>query len=274
MGALIRFYRYFNLLSIDIAAGAVAGACFFASLLDVVVRPHAFACLGLTVWIIYTTDHLLDANKIKGTASTARHRFHQRNFNLLSVMVIAASAVDVVLIFFIKKPVLYGGFLIASVVGLYLMVHRRLAFLKEVVVALLYSAGILLPSLPVTSVQLLPVHYTLFILFFNTALINLIMFSWFDLKHDLTDKTQSFVTVTGEKTAGTTLTVLFVANALLGVYGMIEWRSVMYPVVLILMNVTLLLILLFRERFVSHDSYRLLGDAVFLFPLIAILSNL
>jgi hypothetical protein len=269
MGTAIRLYKYFNLLSIDIAAGAVAGACFFSSILHVAVRPYAFGCLGLTVWIIYTTDHLLDANKIRGMASTVRHRFHQRNFNLLSVMVIAASVVDVALIFFIKKPVLYGGFLVASVVGLYLLVHRRLAFLKEIVVAFLYTAGILLPSLPVTSVQLSLFHYTLFILFFNTALINLLLFSWFDLKNDLADKATSFVTVAGKRPTLNVLWTLFVLNGCLCGYIAIESQQLIYPLIIILMNVVMLLILVFRNWFVCDDRYRLLGDAVFLLPFIA-----
>ena len=70
----------------------------------------------------------------------------------------------------------------AIFVGLYLAVHRQLAFLKEVVVALLYSAGILLPSLSVTPESLSSFHYIMIILFFNTALVNLLLFSWFDLK--------------------------------------------------------------------------------------------
>jgi hypothetical protein len=99
------------------------------------------------------------------------------------------------------------------------------------------------------------------------------MFSWFDLGNDLADKTQSFVTVAGEHTAKVTLVLLFVVNVLLGVYGIIELQDIAYPVVLMLMNLTLLFIMVFRRRFVSHDSYRLLGDAVFLFPFVTFLIN-
>jgi 4-hydroxybenzoate polyprenyltransferase len=271
MGAFVRLYKYFNLLSIDIAIGTVAGASFFASLLEVAVRPYAYLSLGITVWIIYTTDHLFDARKIKTVASTARHRFHQRNFNVLSVFVLLAIAVDLVLILFVKKPVLYGGFLIASVVGLYLIVHRQLAFLKEAVVATLYSAGILLPSVTVTSTDLSPDHYILFVLFFTTALINLLMFSWFDLKNDLADETQSFVTVMGDKRTLRVLWLIFMLNAALCIYFLYERQHINHAIIIIVMNATLLIILVFRKWFVSHDRYRLLGDAVFLFPFIGIL---
>jgi hypothetical protein len=270
MGALVRIYKYFNLLSVDIAIGAIAGASFFASLLEVAVRPYAYMSLGITVWIIYTTDHLFDARKIKAIASTERHRFHQRNFNVLSVLVGLAIAVDLVLIFFIRKPVLYGGFLIASVVGLYLIVHRQLAFLKEAVVALLYSAGILLPSISVTSIHLSPAHYILFVLFFTTALINLLMFSWFDLNNDLADKTQSFVTMVGGRKSLSVLWMIFLLNAVLGAYILYVQQHFNHTMIIITMNATLLLILVLRKWFVSHDRYRLLGDAVFLFPFVEI----
>src|SRR5687768_5623813 len=142
MGIAIRFYRLLNILSIDIALGAMICSRFLALLLDVAPRPYAMASLGLTVWIIYTADHLLDARRVRGAASTERHRFHQRHFTMLSVVVAAAVVIDAVLILFIRRQVLYSGVLIMAIVGLYLLFHNRLIFLKEVFVALLYCLGV------------------------------------------------------------------------------------------------------------------------------------
>jgi len=261
-----RLYRYFNLLSLDIAVGAVGGACYFARILEVDVRLSALASLGLTVWIIYTADHLLDARKISGRASTERHRFHQQHFRRLVVVVVLAGLVDFVLILFIKRAVLYGGFLMFAVVLLYLALHRRLGWLKEVVVALLYCGGVLLPSLLVTPILLQAADYVLFLLFFITALVNLLMFSWFDREYDLADRHQSFVTLMGAGRTFALLIMLFMLNAGLCAYGLLVSGGYKAFLIPLLMNAVLGLILVFRGWFAQHDRFRLLGDAVFLLP--------
>jgi hypothetical protein len=271
MYQLARLYRRMNLLSLDIAVGAVGGACYFASLLQVQVRTSALASLGLTVWIIYTADHLLDARKISGHASTARHRFHQQHFRVLVACVLIAALVDLILILFIKRAVLYGGFLMFALVILYLALHRRLARFKEVVVAVLYCGGVLLPSLLVTEVSLRRADYVLFILFFTTALINLLMFSWFDREYDLADRHQSFVTLTGARQTLALIMMLFVVNGALCVYGVAAGMYFTAFLIPLAMNGVLAVILMFRGWFAQHDRFRLLGDAAFLLPFLYLL---
>jgi 4-hydroxybenzoate polyprenyltransferase len=266
-----QLYRWFNLLSLDIAVGAVGGACYFARILDVAVRPYALVSLGLTVWIIYTTDHLLDARKIPGRASTERHRFHQRHFRTLAVLVVVACVVDFVMILFIKRAVLYGGFLMFAVVVAYLVLHRKLAWLKEVVVAVLYCGGVLLPSLLVTPIMLQWADYVLFLLFFVTALINLLMFSWFDREYDLADRHQSFVTLMGAGRTFSLLLALFVLNTGLCIYGLSMPGYALAFLIPLLMNGVLGSILAFRSWFAQHDRFRLLGDAAFLLPFLYLL---
>src|SRR5688572_9142526 len=99
MPGLIRFYRLMNILSIDVVAGATVSALFFAKIFDVQVRPFGLLALGVTVWAIYTLDHLRDAKKIRHEASTERHRFHQRHFKVLTVLLCAAVLIDIVLVF-------------------------------------------------------------------------------------------------------------------------------------------------------------------------------
>lgn len=271
MYVLSRLYRYFNLLSFDIAVGAVAGACYFARILEVTVRPYALASLGLTVWIIYTTDHLLDARKIQGWASTERHRFHQRHFRILAAVVGVACILDFVMILFIRRVVLYGGFMMFAVVVAYLVLHRKLAWLKEVVAAVLYCAGVLLPSLLVTHIMLQSADYVLFALFFVTALINLLMFSWFDREYDQADRHQSFVTLMGARRTFALLLVLFMLNAGLCACGLSTSGYSVAFLIPLLMNGLLALILAFHGWFAQHDRFRLLGDAVFLLPFLYLL---
>ena len=71
---LSKAYRLINILSIDVVAGAVCSALFFARLLQVSLLPYGIISLALTVWIIYTADHLLDAKRVEGVATTRRCR--------------------------------------------------------------------------------------------------------------------------------------------------------------------------------------------------------
>ena|SRR5688572_29933788 len=105
MRAGFQFYQYVNILSLDVAAGAVISALFFAQIFNVQIKPYGLLALGLTVWIIYTADHLRDAKKIKHRASTQRHRFHQQYFCSLTVFVGSAILLDAVTIFFIRRQV-------------------------------------------------------------------------------------------------------------------------------------------------------------------------
>ena len=180
MHSIFQFYRYINTLSLDIAAGAVVSAQLFARIFNVQIKTYGLIALGLTVWIIYTLDHLRDAKKIKHSASTERHRFHQQNFKVLVCFLVIAVLVDALTIFFIRRQVLEWGLVLWAVVVFYLTVQQFLRFLKEFFIAGLYTWGVLLLSITVTSIDL-GVHHTLLIVQFAIAAwINLVLFSWFD----------------------------------------------------------------------------------------------
>ena len=115
MKLLFQFYKALNLLSLDVAVGAMISALFFARILTVSIFPADIVCLGLTVWMIYTVDHLFDARRIKGTASTERHRFHQDHFGVLLPLLALAAAGDLGLAFFIRTSVFQWGIYLAGV---------------------------------------------------------------------------------------------------------------------------------------------------------------
>ncbi len=273
MLGIIKAYRFLNLLSIDIAVGAIAGALYFAWVLHVQVRPHAIASLGVTVWVIYTADHLLDAWKVKGRASTDRHRFHQDHFQILVVLLVVAMVVVFILILYIKRPVFFAGLFIIAIVALYLLFHNKLRFLKEVFVALLYCVGVLLPSVTVTEVPLTASYYALFSSFFLLALINLLLFSLFDRKDDEIDKRQSFVTIVGEPTTRRMINALSIVNTVLLCYLLWQWTIALVVIILIVMSIILGLIMVFKKWFEINSRYRLIGDAIFLIPLLHLLGN-
>jgi hypothetical protein len=271
MRAILHYYRYINILSVDIVAGAVISALFFAKIFQVQVRTFGLLTLALTVWVIYTADHLRDAKKIKHPASTERHRFHQRNFRKLTIYLFLALLLDCIMLFFIRKQVFEWGLVLSIGVFFYLIIHQALRFLKELFIAALYTCGVLILSISTTDVELNLVHNLLVLQFAFIAWINLLLFSWFDQQYDQRDEQHSFVTVLGGRTTVTVLYGLWMFNYLLTIAQIILSTVTPPVIILFIMNTGLFLIFIFRKSVQQNDVYRLLGDAVFIVPVFYLL---
>ena len=147
---LANFYRNLHYLSIDVALGSCAGMYFFARLLDVSLLGIAYSILALSVWVIYTFDHLLDSQFSPGKLASPRHLFHRDHFLTLFMLVILASVVVLVLAWiFLPSTAIFlaGAFLAALILGGMVLTQRykeKLGPLKESIIACLYVAGLLL----------------------------------------------------------------------------------------------------------------------------------
>jgi hypothetical protein len=267
MKLLLRIYRFFNIISLDVAFGAVTGAAFFATVFGTTLLPQGLAALGISVWIIYAVDHLLDVYRLRKVASSDRHQFHQKHFLTIVVAVALLSIVDAILIFYVRRSVLGAGVLLSGIVVFYLLFHRWMYPLKEIAGAVLYSGGVLLPVLSLHQGPVPAPGVYLMIPFFITALINLVLFSWFGLDQDLRDGQLSLVTLIGKNAAKNVLIVLFIVQfAILTALIVLTDYQVEVTVIMV-MNAVLLVMLKFPTDFVKNDLYRLAGDVVFLFPL-------
>lgn len=268
MRPLLNAYRFVSLLSIDVAAGAAVGAAFFARILQVSLYPQAYVVLALTVWIIYTSDHLLDARRMKTPASTRRHLLHQQYFRLLTMLVIVAGLTSLLLVFFIRSQLMIPGVVMAVFCGFYLVLNRWLKFAKELMATILYSGGVLLPALSlsqgITQQQLF-----LIIQFVLLVMINLLLFARMGYHDDLIDRQQSFVTSAGLRASQVLIALLFVGFGLTSALGMSS-SYVAEKIILILMAVVLLLIFLFPKFFALEERYRFVGDSIFLLPVIVL----
>ena len=260
-------------MSIDVAAGAVVCAAFFARIFQIQLRPYGLASLGISVWIIYSVDHLLDAHKLKRKASTKRHLFHQENFLPICIGVILAGLIDVVMILNIRIQIFVWGAGLIFIILLYLLFHHSLGHFKELMGAVLYSFGVLLPVLSLHGTPISTTLIFLVIAFILTALINLILFSWFDWQHDLKDTHISLVTFFGRHNTKILLSYLFIFQGVLlvGLLLITPYRSEAF--IFIAMNFVLWLLFYFPNWFVKEEYYRLVGDVIFLFPLLYLFSN-
>jgi 4-hydroxybenzoate polyprenyltransferase len=267
MSSFLRLYRYINILSIDIAIGAVVSAMFFARLIAANFLLYGKIALGLTVWIIYTADHLLDARNVERDASSERHRFHQKHFNTLLICLIVATVVNGIVVLYMRKSLLYYGLTLLIVVCLYLVVSRYLKMLKEAFIAFIYTIGVMLPGLSDREHQMDQYDLMLMFMFFLVAISNLLVFSWFDEESDRADGHHSFVTFFGREKTKWIVHGIFISTVLIGFYLVAFWSYDPLAVVIVVsMILILLLILRYTNVFGREDRFRYLGDAVFFLP--------
>jgi hypothetical protein len=263
----MRAWRYINILSLDVAAGAMTGCAFFAQIFGISLLPHALISLGLIVWIIYTVDHLIDARRATGQPSTERHRFHKRHGKTLMAAVAIAVVVVVFEAFYVRKPVLFAGVGFAILVVGYMVLQTSLKSTKEVIGALLYTAGVLVGPWSLLDRVISVAELLLISLYFVTAMINLMLFSLIDRDYDLLDKRESFATIFGARATQTVIVIGFTIVAGLCIVLEISFSDYTGAMTTILtMNVLLLITFRYRDYFRVDDRYRRIGDLAFLIP--------
>lgn len=149
----VPLWLWWNILSLDAPAVALAWALLFARAGKVHVPASTIGVLVLAVWLIYIADRLLDGFTAadKG-ALRERHRFCARH----RASVFAAAACGTVLSAWLAYRSLSiadikAGFLLVGLVGVYMVcVHFGGAavsriFPKEAAVGILFAAGTALP---------------------------------------------------------------------------------------------------------------------------------
>jgi len=152
----IRLWQWPNLLAVDAALIALAWQAAFATALVNEVSAAAQIVLGLSVWLTYIADRLFDvAKRPLQKLHSARHRFAKQYRNtlwrcwwciLLSNIGIAFTG--------LTTSQLKNGAALLTLCLLYTALNQRLSrrfFPKELCVALIYTAGVIIFLLPSAS---------------------------------------------------------------------------------------------------------------------------
>jgi 4-hydroxybenzoate polyprenyltransferase len=269
MKGVDRLYKVFNLLNLDVVVGAVISALYFAKLLAAKVNVFGILALGLTVWIIYTADRLLDVKKMSGTPTSERHKFHQKNYNILFFLLVIVTILVGISIPLLNERVIIGGLSLAVIIGLYLFLQRYLP-LKEFFVAGLYTFGVLLPSWRLKVDLISGDHVLLIGQFFSVALVNLLLFSWFEFENDLQDGHSSMAIRWGKTLCAKLIIILGIISLCLSGWMIMHSPYIMATSIFLLMMAILMWMLFFHSYFIKNARYRLLGDAVFFLSLIGL----
>lgn len=139
-----------NLLSLDAALVAVVWQRFLAETITA-VQPVATAILGLSVWLVYTADRLLDTSSACAGAESPRHQFARAYRRPLGLVAVPVFLLDVGLAFaYLPAAQILAGFvLVAAVVARFYAVVRppNGVWRKELWTAVIFAAGVWGPVL-------------------------------------------------------------------------------------------------------------------------------
>ena len=278
---IFSFINTFQILSIDVVIGTIAVGFMATKLLNITPNPYWWLILPLTVWVIYTLDHIIDSYKNKTKAVIARHRFHYIYQKSIIISITIASALSISLsLIFLDNQIIYYGLLLSLFIAIYLIIvflvkkKKTILLQKELIIAFVYTSGIFLA--PLVWYQKMPPYPILLVIFNIFILVWLegIIISWFDYDDDIKDGHTSFTIVVGKKNTRRFIIVMQVLLAILTKISMltvttkIEFAAL---IITIIMDIILLIVVFNPNKFYKNEYYRITGEAIFLLPLLIIL---
>jgi hypothetical protein len=262
----VRTYHFLNLLSIDVALGAVVSAAFFGSILHVTILPQGLILLGIIVWLIYTADHLLDAWSMREAATSERHLFHQEHFVTILLVFAAIGVVALALVFMIRVQIITTGTVFGFFVIIYLLVSRWLKYFKELAGSILYTGGVLLPAWSLQTIPPNAQQVTVIVIFALVVFTNMLIFARFSIEEDILNRQKSLATILGIRSMNTLISIVSAICFLIIGYGTIQHPCI--ELLILFMMESVLLVVFLVRYFRYNDRYRVYGDAIFVLPAI------
>ncbi|WP_420150766.1 hypothetical protein [Spirosoma sp.] len=233
--------------------------------------------LALVVFIIYTVDRLLDVRKDDTSRQplTLRHQFHRQHATLLWRIVGVATALTLVLVFFLPVSVVKFGIVLGGICAAYVGAVFRLParhpalLLKEPLVAVLYTAGIW-GSVWVQRPAVSRIEMAECLMFMGIAFQNLVLFAVMEQYENQSDQAMfSLATHWGQDRCDTILRWLTFGIVAVGfsLCFLTDDRFAQRSALMLgLMSLTLYGIQRYPAYFLRNERYRWLGDGVFWMP--------
>jgi len=269
-------YKYFQAYSLDVVLGGVIGALFVARYMGVQLDFFLVAELILTIWLIYTFDHLIDSGSGFYDVITFRHKLHKKYSVTIWGVWGFALVVAFSLLFKIPKVSLWMGMVLVFFVVLYFISLKLLEdgkiYHKEITAAVVYATGIFLAPVSLYhGVWSLDI-WVLFLEFVLLAFVNLLIFSLYEREEDQISGFHSLVKAIGESKARTFSQVILVGllagSMIFALFNRVQNSIFVSQLIIFAMSMMLILILVLPKFFERKDRYRTTGDLVFFTPAI------
>ena len=148
MHPFIRLWQWPNILAIDTALIAIFWQLSLARALNTEIGWAASAVLGLSVWLTYVADRLLDVrSREKAALFSLRHQFVKQYHQTLWRVWFVLLAMNLVVARQLTAMQLKNGSLLLIFCLLYTILNQKLSrhfFPKEICVALIYASGVII----------------------------------------------------------------------------------------------------------------------------------
>ena len=271
----LNFYNIIQALSLDVVSGICILSFAIGKYDGITFSWHTLLGLSIAIWLIYTADHLLDAKKIKGEASTFRHSFHKKHRKILLMISVILFLVGLLNMFYLPHVILYSGLLLGFITGVYfLLLQKHFFWVKELCVAFIYTIGVFIGPVALSFRILDFTQWMLIPQVFFIAFANLLIFSWFDKVKDKHDGHNSMVLHWGKSRTEQVLKIIL-ATGILSCLTMIAFKhdtpTIIMQVTILMMYIVLAFIFRFYRIFRQNDFFRIAGDGIFYFLLIYII---
>jgi len=275
------FFTILQLLSIDVIIGTLAIGFMATKLLRVTANTYWWIVLPLTVWVVYSLDHVIDSFKNKNAAVIARHRYHYTHKREFILAIITISIISLALsLLFLDKEIIKYGVLLSSITGIYLALiyllkkRRFFLFQKEILIAAVYTIGIFLA--PLIWHRNIPPYPVILVIIniFLLAWIEGVMISWFEYEDDLSDGHTSFATMFGRKNtrlfliATQVILAVITKLSILYITTTLEFTAL---IITIVMDIILFVVIMNSDKLFIQKYYRTIGELVFILPILIIL---
>jgi hypothetical protein len=271
-----RIYGMVRILSLDILAGVFCGYHFARLTLDCNCPSLTPLILCLTVWLIYTLDHMLDARDQKENSIKPVYRWHwDQRYALRPLwLLVGLVTIGLSLAYLPGKILLFGG-ITASLVVIYTIAHQgkpgthRKYLFKEVWISILYTAGIWgVPLISKGSIHDISVLLTI-VIYLVLVLVNVLLYSLYDYNKDRKESQHTLATRFGREATCHLLRLLIISALILILAAFLisdEQAMMKFYIILLSMTAVLGVILIFPRFFGRHERFGMLADGAFLLP--------
>lgn len=274
-------YKYLNILSLDIVFGVISGSIMAQKIFHLPINYSWLIILAISVWTIYTADHLLDSIKLKDSTPAERRLFYRKHFKLLLIIELILVLIVLYLSFkLFEIKLIKAGLIIGLLVVFYfLMVYlfnakKTLLLQKEMIVALIYTAGIFIAPLSKVYPEIDIYQILIIISFFLIVWADILLIAIFEFKKDLHDNFTSLPVMIGLKNTARFMKFLlytaFILIILINLLFPMNATNMISSIILFIMGISQIIIYKYRLNFYKNDMYRYVTEAIFFLPILMI----
>ena len=269
---IYKLLKTLHYLSLDVVVGAVASSWMFWKIPDGNTLPDILSLiiLGISTWIIYILDRLLD--NLKFEPQDARHQFHFQHQYYLSITIVLLFTIALVLVFFLPNKVIYFGIGLSILLTIYFYFLKKYSqntdyqYFKEIFTAIIYSISVVGSAFS-TKQNLGIFEYLAGINFLFLVHQSILIFSYCEAK------TQANVKNLAEKIGEENCTYLIMSICVFIALSNVFEASIFTQKVFFvetIMAICSTLIFVFRAKLAKNETYRWLGEMVFWLPILII----